>query len=392
MKNKRKITWAVVSMSFCVLVYLVLSVAVSGLLEAFPQYSADTLMLLMSLPSASALVGVLCFPFLLRHFTQRSISIASLLCLIAGGAICLLFEHSFPMLVVASLLMGLPHGTLAVAYPLVIKKYFTPAESTKVIALASCTMQLGSLICKVIGGYLADIHWSYVYLTYAFVVAALAVVLLGLPKEEKPQAGQKAGRSNFSVLLNRHIAILTLVAFAFPVLYFIINTHLSLYVEGYGLGTAALTGVLSAVSCAVAALVAFCFPWILKVTKRSTFEAAFLVMGLGYLLAGLHISTGSIVLAAVTGAAGSAIFTPYLISCSTIYGSGSEEAALVTSYFLMVVNVAYFASPYINNWGSRLVGDGSAGTVFWLSGAVSLLCAILFGVLKKEPLNGEQMV
>ena len=32
MKNKRKITWAVVSMSFCVLVYLVLSVAVSGLL------------------------------------------------------------------------------------------------------------------------------------------------------------------------------------------------------------------------------------------------------------------------------------------------------------------------------------------------------------------------
>ena len=76
--------------------------------------------------------------------------------------------------------------------------------------------------------------------------------------------------------------------------------------------------------------------------------------------------------AVLTGAAGISLFTPYLNVRITMEAK-PEDAPLLTSFILTVVNVAYFACPYINNWCSRLLGDGSPASVFTISGAGCLL-------------------
>ena len=377
MKKKWKIVAAVAAICFCILLYLVLTVAMSGLLAAFPQYSEDTVLLVLSLPCLSALAAILLMPALLRRFTKRCMVIVLLLCLLAGGGICLLFDRSLPMLIVASLLMGLPYGGLASVYPLIVKANFTREESTGVIGIGACMMQLGCLLSKFIGGYLADIRWNYVYFTYFFAVIALLMVCLWLPKEEPParQPGGKRPPLSLAPLKSRRIWIFAVIAFLFPVLYFIISTHISLYVEGYGLGTAALTGQLSAVGAAAATVLSLLFPKILKLTRSRTFETGLLVMGLGYLFAGLHVSSAGMLVAVLTGAAGISLFTPYLNVRITMEAK-PEDAPLLTSFILTVVNVAYFACPYINNWCSRLLGDGSPASVFAISGAGCLLTVV----------------
>lgn len=383
-KAQMMITAAVASLSFCVLLYLVLSVSVSGVISAFPTYSEDTVMLLLSLPSITALLSILAQPLLLKAMSHKAASLLSLLFLLLGGILCLAFRTSMPVLIAASCLMGLAYGGLSTIYPLLVSRYFDAEGSAFVFGLCTCTMQLGSLLSKLIGGYLATQHWSYVYLTYFFVIIALIIVCLCLPREKARREETKAAAS-LPALKSARVWRFFGIVFLFPIFYFAISTHLSVYIEGGGLGTASLTGALSALGAAVAAAMALLFSRTLKWTRGRCFEVSFLLVGLGYLFAGLFPSKAGAVVASVAGSAGVSVFSPYLLYyINTSFKK--EDATIITAFALTALNLAYSLSAYVNHFFSLLLFDGSSASVFLFAGLAATLVSLLLCFAKaKKP-------
>ena len=78
---------AVLSVSFTILVYMVITVAVAGLTAAFPDVPEDTLLLAVTLPNLTCVPAILSMPLLLRWFSQKAVTVGGLALTLLGGGL-----------------------------------------------------------------------------------------------------------------------------------------------------------------------------------------------------------------------------------------------------------------------------------------------------------------
>lgn len=374
--NYMKIKLAILSICFVTLIYLVVSVAVAGLLAAFPQVAEGTVMLVLTLPALSAIIGIGLAALLAPFCSHKTLVLCGLGVLLCAGVASLLLPQNLCVLICAGAAMGIAYGLLATMYPLLVDAHFSGAQRTSVMGIAAGMIQLGRLITVLIGGFLADISWNYVYLTFILVVAAIVIVLLCLPKDLPARDGAVSPSTPKARLWkNKVVWRMCAVGFAFTVIYFLNVTHASLYIEGYGLGTAAATGLLSAITSGIAGVMSFLFAKLFRFTGRFTFAIAFLVMGAGYMIAGLYVSLAAISAGLAAAAVGIALFSPYLMLEATSADKFNAPAA--TAIILTAVNIGYFISPNITAGIGALLGDGSPADIFLFAGIAAVACALL---------------
>lgn len=380
---KKKI--AIMSLCFTALMYLVLTVSVAGLLAAFPDVPESRVMLILTLPNLTGIVGILITPCLTPYLSQKSLSILSLLLLLLGGGICLLLHDVLYALLFASAIMGISYGMVSTLYPMLVNSNFSGNERVTVMGLCAAMLQGGRLVTYLIGGVLAKRHWYAVYDTYVFAILALLLVAVLLPEDRRSaQSSRQSARDTASFTSGR-VWLLSFLAAMFACLYFVISTDGSLYVESYGLGTASTTGVLSSLSCAVAGVFAALYGRISRITGRFNFAIAFVILGIGYTFAGCRVSTLSITVAFVASALGIALYTPWLMTAISD-AANSADAPVATAIVLTCLNIGYFASPYFTAPVGRCFGNGPAFS-FLAAGITSLLFAALTAFLcRKKPL------
>jgi Arabinose efflux permease len=375
---------AVLGLCFTTLLYLVLAVSVAGLLAAFPDTPSSTVLLTLTLPSLTGILGILVMPCLTRRVSLKTLSMAALVLLCAGGALCLAFHENLGVLLAAGGIMGVAYGIISTLYPMLVNVNFSGAERITVMGLGAAMINAGRLVTYLIGGYLARVRWYRVYDTFLFAAAALVLVALFLPAdrvapEERRTLGDPAS------LRSKAVWRLSAFSFAFACLYFLISTGASVYVEGSGLGTASLTGWLSALSCAAGGVLAALYGRVSRLTGRFTLAAAFGLTGAGFLFAGLRVSTAGIAAAFFASAVGMALFTPWLMTAISD-AARSTDAPTATAVVLTCVNLGYFLSPYVTGPLGRLLGS-SAGAPFLADGALSLaLCAVTALKCRRRPL------
>jgi len=368
-----KMKIAVMSLCFTTLIYLVLTVSVAGLLEAFPSVPESQVMLVLTLPNLTAIAGILAVPVIAPHSTEKTLSVGSLALLLLSGGLCLVWHDSLPVLLLSGALTGVAYGVISTLYPMLVNAHFTGQERITVMGLCAAMLQGGRLVTYLLGGLLARNHWYDVYYTYIFVLAALLLVAVCLP-------GGRAGRERADVrdtasLRSRSVWRVALYGAVFACLYFIISTDGDLYVEAGGLGSAALTGTLSALACAVAGISAALYGPVSRRTGRLTFPLAFALIGGGYLFAGLCVNQAGAAIAFVCSALGISLFTPWLMTAISD-AAGTADAPVATALVLTVVNVGYFVSPYLSAALGNLLGGGTPAA-FTAFGVLSLAFCVI---------------
>jgi MFS family permease len=194
-------------------------------------------------------------------------------------------------------------------------------------------------------------------------------VALYLPRTQA--ARQTEGGRDAGSFRSAAVWRLSFFATVYACLYFVLSTDGSVYIEGSGLGTAALTGWMSSLSCAVAGVAAALYGSVRRRVGRATFPLAFALIGAGYLFAGLHVSVFGAAVAFLAGALGISLFTPWLMTAISD-AAGQANAPVATAIVLTCVNVGYFLSPYLSGPLARLAGDGSPGA-FGVFGVLALL-------------------
>lgn len=369
---------AILSICFVTLIYLVISVSVAGLMESFPTVPESTVMLVLTLPALTSILGFVAVPVLLKRFCTKTVALAGLFLMLFGGIACLLFSTKLAVLIGAGVVMGIAYGILSTMYPLLVDAYFTGEERTFTMGIATGALQLGRLSATFVAGFLAESAWVRVYDTFLLVVVAIVLVALLLPKQAQQQ--QRTAQDMPDKKTDRgEIAKLCIVGALFAAVYFLTSTHVSLYIEGYGLGTPAVTGTVTAATSAVA-LVSFFFSRIYRFTKEATLPVALGAMGLGFLLTGTVVSLWSMCVGLALAAFSMALFSPYVM-LKTTGAAGTGKAPIVTAVVLTCINFGYFVSPYVTQAASDYLGDGSVRMAFLFGAIAALLLTTLLGAM-----------
>ena len=384
MKQENRIQLAVAAFCFVNLMYIVPSVAVSGMVAAFHDQPQSKVLLLLTLPNLTGIIGVLAEPFLERWLSRKHICLMALSFFLVPGAISFVVHNQLDVLVACSVFMGIAYGVQSTVFPLVVSSYFNEPKRSQVMGIATGAMQFGRMATTLVAGVLAGFEWYMVYLCFAVVLVPMVLVYFCLPGEKKGQQSEE-GHQRDAVCMPGVIR-LALVGFCFASFYFVVNTHTSLYIEENSLGGTAVTGVVTAVGSIAATVVAAAFGWLQRYTGRYTMAASLLVTGVGYLISTVWVSIPGAIAAMVGASAGIGLFCPCLMVGFARYSSG-RYLSIVTSAVLTVVNVGYFVSPYLVEWVASPLGN-SAQMIFATAGGLALAVAAVSAIANwKAPLQ-----
>lgn len=388
MKAEAKAKLSIYAICFNMLIYLVLSVSIAGAVASFPDQDPTAVQYLITVPSLACIAGTFLVPLLGSRLSQKTLSVSAQAASIAGAAIYVFFPRNLPVLYAASVIIGLAYGVLATTFPVLVNIHIAPERRNTVTGIASGMVQFGRLASLMIAGFLGDIQWNFVYLTYFLVVASLCILVPCLPPDQPlPKSGSRV-TSYGQFFRSAGFWELVLADFLFGILNFMISTHVSLYIEGYGLGTASTTGVLSSLSCGVAGLVACFFAPIYKRTGKNTLFLIFLCVGIGYALMGSITAIPIVFLGVLLCNAAAAVFTPYiLVRAGQV--AAQELVPFAVSMAVASLNVGFFVSPGLSNWTAAVLLDGSPAAVYLIGGLFSLVlaavCLFLFRTRRDTP-------
>ncbi len=374
---------SIYAICFNMLIYLVLSVSIAGAAAAFPGAGETAIQYLLTVPSLACIAGTFLVPILSTRFSQKTLSIGAQAVSLLGAAIYLVYPANLPVLYAAGFIMGIAYGVLATTFPLLVTVHIAENKRNHVMGIASGMVQFGRLASLMIAGFLGDIRWNYVYFTYVLIVASLVILIICLPADTPMPKASEKNLSYKSFFKNRGIRELATANFIFGMLYFMTNTHVSLYIEGYGFGTASTTGLITSVTCGVAGVVACLFAKIYGITKGKTYMFIFAIMSLGYLAAGAFIALETLLFGILCSTISASIFTPYVLvrSAEVVPAEMVPAAVSVAVAFL---SVGFFVSPSITNLMAGVLGNGSPAAAYLYGGAASLVLAALTAWLGRK--------
>ncbi|MCL2694717.1 MAG: MFS transporter [Clostridiales bacterium] len=382
-KTDTRIRIAILSLCFIVVVYLVPAVAMNGILAAFPGVSENTVMLMLSLPNLTGLAGILIVPAVQKWLTYKAQSLLAMGLLLVSGTLSLALADSLPLLITMAGLLGFAYGVLATTYPLLVGLHFSGTARAFMMGVAAGVLQLGRLVIALLAGFLADIRWNYIYFTFVFVAAAFVIVLLLLPNA-RALPPVKTEKKRAPLWKNGELVRLCLLGLLFTVLYYLTVTHISLYVEGGGLGTAATTGMANGVGLVAGVAMSFLFSKLFRFTGKATLAVAFGLLGLGYLCCGFFVNLPALLVGLIFANLGMGLAAPYFMLRGGLVAPGAEGPAMAV--LLVFINFGYFCSPYI----STLLSGGAPlaflyfGLVAGVVGAILAASRIAQGISKKE--------
>lgn len=134
---------AISAICFVNLLYMIPSVAVSGMVAAFPDQPQNKVLLLLTLPNLTGIAGIVAEPWMERWFSRRTLSITALAVFFASGLASFVLRENLPALIAASVIMGAAYGMQAALYPLLVNDGFQGEERSQVMGLVSGMLQLG---------------------------------------------------------------------------------------------------------------------------------------------------------------------------------------------------------------------------------------------------------
>ena len=365
--------------SICIvdLAYVIPSVTIAEMVLAFPGASRETIMMCISIPCLTALLGINLIPALQSRFSLKKISMAALLMSLCCGTVSLLCHNNLTVLLVLSGVQGIPYGVFCTIYPLLTAAAFPEGpERAKTIANCIAMVQIGRLVLLYFGGLLADIAWYLMYLMFALNGVAFLLILFFLPDRGITPRRTKGSTGCYVQLLKSpSFLYFGITAGLFLMFYYVFSTHGSLYIQGYNLGDPSTTGTSNAIASILSVCTALLSTRVFRITKRYTTALAFLGMGLGLLMPG---TTKAVWAFMVSMTIASVVKSQQMPAVARTLAQFDDERMRASAMALKetFVNICYFSSGTITSALSRWFGDGSPQNVF----LICAICTIVIGV------------
>lgn len=351
------------------------SSALPLMLRYYVAYSADQVGLLISVPSFSVLVLLLCNGFLIRYVTERQMIVTGLLLMSMAG-VAPVFYQGYWFVLLSRILFGVGAGLINAKAISMISERFDGRERVQLLGLRSSAEVVGAAFLTLFVGQMIRFDWTWGFAGYGFSVLILFLYLFFVPdymvEEVEVEASSPAQLNKKQLGLATGIACLA----GFSVcINSSINLQIPLMVTGRDWGSPSLASFLLMGQQLIGIVSGLVFVRLLEWFERKLLGIAYL--GLGGVLLGIAFAPHLSLLGLMTIASGFL----YSIIMTSVFQVLSEHlpARLLnraTALVLVGCSLGAACSPYVVMSISLL-----SSATWWLFAVYGLACLFLGSIL-----------
>lgn len=336
-----------------------ISAAIASICAAYPEVPVEQVQLLVTLPSVAVCIMSLFYGWLSVRINPRTLVIVGL-CLFCIGGISPAFIDSFPAIFACRIILGIGAGLTLPAGNTIIPRLYEGQMRANMIGWNMAVGSVGCTVMVFIGGLFATANWHYSFLGYCVGLISLVLVVTLLPKipmVKQEETGEKPSLLQMVKGLSPAVWALIAVYFVGNMFATMVTSNLSLFIEGAGIGSAAITGTALSIQMIGSALGAGVFGQIRKYVGWFVIPVAWALLGVGYTVVANSMSipmicAGMFISGSGVGMAWSAYSLKVTEMCSVV------SQATAVAVLGAVQGFGNFFQPVVGAWCVALFGIG----------------------------------
>ncbi|WP_269477542.1 MFS transporter [Hominibacterium faecale] len=266
--------------------------ALAVIADAFPEASPTAIQMIMTFAMIGQFPMSVTSGFAGAKISQKKLLLFGVICIIAGGAMPMLLHGSIIYLYIGSLFMGIGQGIALTLMGSLINTLFTGKMRSQLLGWQNTVTMITLILISMLGGALASIQWTYIYLISFLGIPTLIFIALWLPKENPHSteeelaenadlSGPKANR-----ILSVPVILLLAFIFFFEIGFASINVNAAMLIEdrNIGGGAAWVAGLMSSFSYLISMVSGILYVYILKLSKEFILVTSAVSMTIGLFL------------------------------------------------------------------------------------------------------------
>lgn len=393
--NKKMIAVTVLLLSLMQMAPTGLAPMMSGVSEAFPDASAQSIQFLMTMSGIFVLVLSFVSARLSRRLSKKLLIGVGCVCMMAAGILPVLFHGSLGILRIWSALLGIGMGLLCALAISLLTDYFEGPEKADLMGIQSGANSFGAMLMSLAGGLLASMAWYLNYLVLLLIVPGFICCLLfvpgknglretteksGMTEQEKKQVAGSAGKPK----AQKTQISGTLIACGFTGMLFLfcfnaVPTNLSMLITENALGNAATAGVASAVSLFGGVLAGMIFGKLDRRMHLYTIPFGFLCLCAGLVLMAMGRSLPFLMAGCFISGSSITFVMPQCMMQVT--GDVDQtQAAFGTAMMMASGNLGTFLTPFLSAAAFRITGDSAVINRYYVCIGITLFLAVIYTI------------
>lgn len=383
--HKNMLKAAILVLTFSQMATNGLSPAMADIAAQFPEAATSTIQMLMTLPGVFVVVLSLISAWLTSVFPKKYLIGTGSVCVICTGIFGVLFHGSLQILFAWSCLMGIGMGLISALTISLISDYFDGQEKANLMGLQTGAANIGGMIMTAVGGVLTAIAWQYDYFVYLIAVPGLLLLIFFVPgnrPEKRPKSATAAAGADVtetekdSFLKKGQVWVYVVISVLLLFLFNAGPTNLSMYVEEFGIGNSAVSGMAATVFLLGGTLMGILFGAFSRRLGRFTIPLGFVFMAAGFFLIQMRPAMVSMYVGCFIAGMSISLVSPQCILQTSAFCHTSQELALSAAVIMASSNVGTFLTPQLTNIARVVSGSGS--TLYRFRTAIIL--ALVMGV------------
>ena len=357
----------------------------SSIAKAFPEYE-HLIHLLVTIPPLMIMLSSMTVSPLLKFLSSKKITIIALILILFSG-VYPYFSHSFILLLISRVIMGLGLGLITTISSSLPARYFCSGKDRDTATgLQSAFSSLGGVLFSFLSGFVANYYWKGVFLVQLLNLIPLIFVFLYMKPNLNPIVEYENESENKSgkVFVKEAFPI-TLLAFIYVVISATFPLNLSMYVDLKGIGTTNLTGSIASINAFIGFLIGIMFYRINKSLKAYTLSTSLFIVSLSFFIVSRALSPLTFLIGSTLFGVGTSLVYPAFLT--RIYNKISDEDIIpAIGMYTVAVNIAQFVSPFIINTLSSSLGCEIEHKFIFTAIATTVLGLLIILIQKIRPL------
>ena len=327
-----------------------------GMAMLFGVYSdvpMTTIMYIISLPSLTCLIGTFIAGIIAGRFIKyRTLALLAGIVWVITGVLPG-FVYGFEVLLVTRCIYTFAMGMLMPLYNPLINALYSEDKQARMLSIATFVAYGGTMVLQLVGGFLADIQWNFIFFTHFLgVIAVVLMIFVPEPPKEAMTERKKTEKGALParvVVMGVFFAVMGLCMM--PVLF---NYSVLVAAIDDSVAVAATVQLFYSIGCMVGGLL---FATFFKLFKRFTIGVAALLVAVGQLLLVMSGNVPLMCAAMFIAGFGYCMIMPAVLH---IAGLVTKPSLLpfATSIIMILMNVTSFiATPFITMVAGFAGGD-----------------------------------
>lgn len=374
-----------------------ISPALPGIERLFAGDPNAALLTRLLVPAPSLSVAI-CAPFAglaADRFGRRAMLLAGTILFVAAGCAGLILPD-LPAIFASRLVLGIAVALIMTAQTALVGDYFAGPARNALTGLQISARNFGGLVFISLAGWAATISPRLPFAIYGLAAIFLPLmwrVIVDLPAKRPTAHAEAAASSEKPGPWRILLALLALLQAATNMIFFVMPTQISFFLDGRGYASATMTGAILGTVMVSGGCLALLYPRILRASGYAgIFVMGYAAMASGFLLMPFAGTAPPLFAAAAAIGAGYALVSPGFVALALnlapAASRGLAGGILTASIFIGQFCSPLFSTPLIDGHGYRGLFHGTALLLAAMAFAAGLAGAAFW--LRKRAHDGMQ--